>query len=503
MNTQRPEWNDANNALAGYGLSTVTLYHLRRYLAFMADLLDAGGHDAFEVSREVRDFFAAAGQVLENGPVRPGAAVSDADRQRFMERMGAAADTYRDRVYAGFDGARERLDRTALQAFVARALELLDDSIRSNRREDGLYHAYNLLRPEPSGHAVEHLQEMLEGQAAVLRSGVLDPAASLALLDSLRASRLYRADQQGYLLYPVVQLPAFLDRNRVPAGQVAGNAFLRAELESGRTRFIERDAHGEAHFNGRFRNAAELRRELRRAEDVDAATIDAVCAVFESVFGHRRFTGRSGAMYKYEGIGCIYWHMVSKLLLAVGEVLADAPGAAPAVREGLLAHYAGIKAGLGATKSPADYGAFPTDPYSHTPGFAGVQQPGMTGQVKEDIISRFAELGVRVEDGRLRFEPRFLRRGEFGADAGDWRRAGAEGEQLERLEAGTLAFTLCGVPVVYRAAQAARIRVHGDSGEARWVDGAELDPAQSAALFGRDGAIHRIEVEVDSGRLAP
>ena len=29
MNTQRPEWNDANNALVGYGLSMVTLYQLR------------------------------------------------------------------------------------------------------------------------------------------------------------------------------------------------------------------------------------------------------------------------------------------------------------------------------------------------------------------------------------------------------------------------------------------------------------------------------------------
>ena len=36
MNTQRPEWNDANNALVGYGLSMVTLCHLRRYLRVAA-----------------------------------------------------------------------------------------------------------------------------------------------------------------------------------------------------------------------------------------------------------------------------------------------------------------------------------------------------------------------------------------------------------------------------------------------------------------------------------
>ena len=34
---------------------------------------------------------------------------------------------------------------------------------------------------------------------------------------------------------------------------------------------------------------------------------------------HTRFTGRSGTFYGYEGLGCIYWHMVSKLLLATQE----------------------------------------------------------------------------------------------------------------------------------------------------------------------------------------
>ena len=32
LNTQRPEWNDANNALVGNGLSIVTTCYLRRYL---------------------------------------------------------------------------------------------------------------------------------------------------------------------------------------------------------------------------------------------------------------------------------------------------------------------------------------------------------------------------------------------------------------------------------------------------------------------------------------
>ena len=40
MNTQRPEWNDANNALAGFGTSMVTTYYISRYLDFIDSLLD-------------------------------------------------------------------------------------------------------------------------------------------------------------------------------------------------------------------------------------------------------------------------------------------------------------------------------------------------------------------------------------------------------------------------------------------------------------------------------
>src|SRR5207247_10352207 len=64
-------------------------------------------------------------------------------------------------------------------------------------------------------------------------------------------------------------------------------------------------------------------------------------------------------------------------------------------------HYQEIREWVAVHKSPEVYGAIPTDPYSHTPGFAGAQQPGMTGQVKEDLISRLSELGVEIENGQL------------------------------------------------------------------------------------------------------
>ncbi|MEO0629840.1 MAG: hypothetical protein AAFY46_03820, partial [Planctomycetota bacterium] len=50
MNTQRPEWNDANNALAGNGLSMVTLYQLRDYADWCARFLDSLGSGDAELS---------------------------------------------------------------------------------------------------------------------------------------------------------------------------------------------------------------------------------------------------------------------------------------------------------------------------------------------------------------------------------------------------------------------------------------------------------------------
>ena len=125
-------------------------------------------------------------------------------------------------------------------------------------------------------------------------------------------------------------------------------------------------------------------------------------------------------MYAYEGLGCIYWHMVAKLLLAVQEVAlrAEREGQPGPVREALARAYYRIRAGLGFEKTAAEYGAFPMDPYSHTPPGGGAQQPGMTGQVKEEILTRFGELGVTVRDGLVGFRPRLLRRAEFLREPG-------------------------------------------------------------------------------------
>jgi hypothetical protein len=504
MNTQRPEWNDANNALVGYGLSMVTLCYLRRFLLSLGELLAGSEAQEYPVTVELGRYFQGLRGVLHEQRALLEGPVSEAQRKAFMDAAGALSEEWRSSIYSGFSGQLTAVGKDELLEFMDQVRAYLDHSIALNRREDGLYHAYNLLRFGSEGFGVESLDVMLEGQVAVLSSGYLDAEQSVALLERLRASELYRPDQNSYMLYPDRELPRFLAKNVIPAETVAGDDWIERELASGRTDYLERDCKGRVHFNGCFRNSEELRKALAADASVEETDAERLLEVFEEVFQHRRFTGRSGSMYKYEGLGCIYWHMVSKLALAVAEISQDAArdGADGATMARLAERYADIREGLGVHKSPADYGAFPTDAYSHTPGFVGVQQPGLTGQVKEDLLARFCELGVVVEAGEVSFIPVLLGQAEFLQEDTIWRYRLNGEECTETLQAGSLAFCLCGVPVIYRLAEAAGISVIDQGDDEHRLQGSGLGPRWSASLFGRDGAIRKIFVDVPGKALS-
>jgi hypothetical protein len=497
MNTQRPEWNDANNALVGYGVSVVTLCYLRRLLALCRGLLASAGVPAIELSSEVADAFQRVARTLQENANLLGRPIGDSDRKRVLDALGTAGGDYRAALYAtGFSGRRTSLTLSQLDAFCAVALRHIDHSIHANRRPDGLYHAYNLMKVAGDEIVLRHLYEMLEGQVAVLSSGVLSADESAALLDALRSSDLYRADQSSYLLYPDRQLPGFLERNNIPVGDVARSRTLTEMVERGDRRIVARDVNGGMHFNAAFHNDQVLREALAPLELSEEERAQ-ILALYEQVFDHQSFTGRSGTFFKYEGLGCIYWHMVSKLLVAVQEVMDSAvrAGEDVAVVERLRHHYLAIREGIGVDKSPEVYGAIPTDPYSHTPSFAGAQQPGMTGQVKEDLITRLGEMGVAVEDGRLAFHAHLVVRDEFLGEARTLRLFDVDGEECTlQLEPGTLAFTICQVPVVAHRSGPPRIEITSADGSRGTADGLSLDAETSAAIFERRGTVRRLDV---------
>ena len=97
----------------------------------------------------------------------------------------------------------------------------------------------------------------------------------------------------------------------------------------------------------------------------------------------------------------------------------------------------------------------------------------MTGQVKEEVLNRWGELGVDIENGQACFNPLILKKSEFFED-------------------GTLRFTWCGTPIVYKlTTDSSSITIN----EKR-RNGTILTAEESADLFARNGKIKQIEVEV-------
>ena len=255
-----------------------------------------------------------------------------------------------------------------------------------------------------------------------------------------------------------------------------------------------RDRTGAWHFQADLSTLADVEARLD-AIDAPRATRDEVRELFRSTFAHDEFTGRSDRFFMFEGLGSIYWHMVAKLAVAVQGCLERATD--PQVASALADIYHDVRDGLGFRKDPALQGAFPTDPYSHTPQHMGAQQPGMTGQVKEQVITRFGELGVEVREGCVRFAPRLIPAGEFTTELVSASFRDREGRHTSvELEPSSLAFTYCQVPVVYRLGDAAAVEIEAADGTFDRIDGQDLSRAQSLAIFERGGAYRRISVTV-------
>jgi hypothetical protein len=516
MNTQRPEWNDANNALPGYGVSVVTLAHLRRYLRFLAELLEPMASARYEVSAEVLTWARDVRRALRNRARHlDQPAFSDKQRRGLLDELGLAFERYRRDVYANGFSARRPCRLAQVLDLVELASRFVDHSLAVNRRQDGLFHSYNMLDlPADNHHAgIRHLHEMLEGQVAILSSGMLDLEQSLELLERLFESRLYRADQRSFMLYPVKELPGFLQKNVVPDEVVKRSALLSALIEAKDYSIVTPDADGAWRFNRNFQSAMSVKRALsqlaseKRWQDLVELHDQEVLNLYDQVFDHQRFTGRSGTMYAYEGIGCIYWHMVSKLLLAAQECFWRAVDEqAPKARIDALAEtYYRIRAGLEFDKTAAEYGAFPTDPHSHTPQGGGARQPGMTGRVKEEILTRLGEWGLRVRDGSIRFDPRLLRREEMLGRRERISCIALDGaSQSIDLEPGMAAFSFCQIPVVYHATRRQRamtVRLHRADGAVIELESDRLESAISAEIFRRRGTIRRLDVRFNSSSL--
>ena len=511
MNTQRPEWNDANNALVGNGVSMVTLYYLNRFFNFFEELLESSSTQEVEVSNEILQFFDKVLATFDKNKGLLSSSINNTNKKIILDALGEAGSEFRMQVYNhAFSGRKTKLSFDKLKRFVSLSKSYLEHSIEANKRSDNLYHAYNLMTVNNDNSvSISYLSEMLEGQVAVLSSGYLDGKETLNVLNALKESKLFRKDQYSYLLYPFKELKGFLDRNTISEDAVLSSKLFQEMLKDNAVQIIERDVNGAYHFNGNFKNANDVTEALEKLtgskyNDLLASDTPKILQAFEDVFNHKAFTGRSGTFYGYEGLGSIYWHMVSKLLLAVQESCLQAVSNEEDEKMigHLLEHFYEINEGIGVHKSPELYGAFPTDPYSHTPGGKGAQQPGMTGQVKEDVITRFGELGVFVKHGKLYFNPCLLRKEEFLSKETSFEYLSLfRGAQSIIIPAKSLAFTYCQVPIIYHISDKDCLEIIFKDGTSSKIDTLTIDHKTSEKIFKRTGDVVQIKAHVNNSYL--
>ena len=510
LNTQRPEWNDANNALVGQGLSMVTMYYMRRYTLFLKKLLTEQV-GVVSLTREVSQWLTDTAQVLEDISLAIASGPINAEqRYQFLVGVGEAASRYRQTIYHQevlSGGQLHELD--AIHKLLDNALNIIDHSIQYNQRKDGLYHAYNVLSFEDARVDIDPLYLMLEGQVAALSSGAIPPKAAVKVLETLFDSAVFRPDQNSFLLYPDRDLPGFLEKNQLPTAGVTALPLLTALISEGNCQVIEQDLTGCYRFNGDIHNGDDLNHALDVLIEEHGDKLEIIRKplqkLYESVFNHKAFTGRSGGMFGFEGLGSIYWHMVSKLMLTVQEnFFAARSQADDATAKQLGDLYYRVREGIGFNKTPEDYGAFPTDPYSHTPKHIGAQQPGMTGQVKEEMMARFAELGIRVSEGEINFDPCLLRPCEFIDTVKVFRFLDVHNQWQEfDVPENGLAFTWCQLPLVYRIceSQSPALTVTLANGDSLSLTDLRLPADLAEAVFTRNGFIEKLELTITSEQL--
>ncbi|MFI3201264.1 MAG: hypothetical protein R3Y54_07045 [Eubacteriales bacterium] len=450
MNTQRPEWNDANNAIVGIGLSMVTVYHVKAYTSFLQQVFaKETGH--FEVSDTVVQWFQDTCTTLQKYHNQ-----YEHNEKTILDELGTAFSKYRNIVYNKEFQGKSSLEVVDICKYLEYVASAIDYTIHTN--SGTVYATYNLLNDDFS---VSPMVSMLEGQSAVIGSGMLSASEVCSLFQSMEQD-LYQEHLKCHTLYPIHMTKKFADKNSLSK--------FKEELKG----IVVKDTNGNTHFHSSIVTSNILQEKCAKL-GVQPEITKALQEEYENLFGHKKFTGRSQVMYKFEGIGCVYWHQNAKLALAVLETVRRTRENGENATE-IYALYRKLMSGFIYRKSPEECNAIPMEPYSHTSFNASSEQAGMTGQVKESVIMRRGELGISVKNGEIHFDKWFIPESEFQED-------------------GTLSATMYSIPVVYKKSSSTTVDsicVQYQDGKTETINETFLPKAISQEVFQRSTTIVKI-----------
>ena len=484
LNTQRPEWNDANNATVGNGLSMVTTCYLRKYVNFIKLLVERSILNNFQMFEALQIAIKNINKYLLEYHQ------DKISKYELLNKMGTNYSNYCSSVYNKNFNTSE-ISKNDLLKNLDLIFSLINSTIDNNKRDDYFYHSYNILEHNKNKTDISHQKLMLEGQVAVLTSNKLNLKQSVNLISNLYKSTLFRPDQNSFILYPNKVDFSFLQRNQIPKKY---NDYISKNKFKG---VFVKDVNSNYRFNSSIRNEFELKSYLDRQPIIDKDNVKNILNIYDKTFNHKRYMGRSESMFGYEGINSIYWHMVSKLLLAIQEsYLRFYKNENPSLLKDLGKLYYKVRQGLSWEKTADEYGAFPFDAYSHTPYHGIPQQPGMTGQVKEDILVRFGEFGCFIKNGSLSFMPYLLRKDEFNKNSKIFNYFDLDNnEKTITVKYNELAFTYCQVPIIYKLSikEKQSIKVHYKYKECEEFNLNQLSIDDTNSITFRLNKINKIE----------
>ncbi|MFI3325915.1 MAG: hypothetical protein R3Y35_07050 [Clostridia bacterium] len=447
MNTQRPEWNDANNAIVGIGLSMVTVYHVKAYIEFMREIFKKQNCN-YEISTSIVKWFEETLISFKKFEDK-----YNGNEKTLLDELGMSFSKYRTDVYKNAFNTKTLINSKTILDYLTTVGHAIDYTIAKNSGE--IYSTYNLLNQDFS---VSQMNPMLEGQSAIIGSGSLGANEVSALLSSMKKD-LYSEKLRCHTLYPIVKTKPFVNKNNLNITEVIPN-------------ITTKDVNGNIHFESEITTSEIIN---KRTKNLNNDLKQALINEFENQFAHGKFTGRSQVMYKFEGIGCVYWHQNAKLALAVMETVQKARENGENAAK-IYTDYKNLMSGFIFRKTPSECGAIPVEPYSHTSFGGKSEQPGMTGQVKESVIMRRAELGISVKNGQIYFDNWFIPETEF--DKND-----------------EIYITIYSVPTIYKKSNNDIIKVTFKNGEIKTFF-KTIDVKTSKSIFERNCAVEKIEIEV-------
>ncbi|WP_031438254.1 hypothetical protein [Methylobacter tundripaludum] len=190
MEADRPGWCDALNGLPGiFGSSVNETIELKRLVDFTSKAL-ADVEGEFSLPTELVDFISGLEVMLNRPNLTP---------ELFWQESGAQKETYREKVFMGFDGAEQVLSVAAVKTFLATVSNYLDAAIDKARTPEGIVTYFS--------YEAEQYQEIADGKAVVTRFKqkpiplflegfvhalrIAEPAEVRRLYDAARNSELF------------------------------------------------------------------------------------------------------------------------------------------------------------------------------------------------------------------------------------------------------------------------------------------------------------------------